>query len=424
MKSTVLHLLYNLLMILALPGVLLRLLWRSRKNPGYAQRIHERFGEYKKPYQQGGIVIHAVSVGETVAAQPLIERFLTAYPDLPITVTSTTPTGSARVLQLFGKRVQHVYLPYDYPFAIRRFLKTFKPSRMVIMETEWWPNLLLETSHAGVTLCMANARLSERSLKGYQRISALSSRMAQCLNKICTQTQNDAENFIKLGVPAESVEVTGNIKFDVHVEPHVYERAAAFKATLKGRPVWIAASTHAGEEQIVIHTVQRILKVRPDALALIVPRHPERFSSFYESLRHSGLTVARRSHDEIVTSETQVYFGDTMGDLLMLYGAADVAFVAGSFVPAGGHNMLEAAMMDCAIVMGPHLENIASQAQQLVKAKGMLVINSPDDLAQAVLDWFESPQDRHESITHAKQFLIANQGAVNRTFNTLEGAFK
>lgn len=420
MKSTVLAL-YNLLSILALPGVLLRLLWRARKNPGYALRIAERFGFYSKNYQTGGIVVHAVSVGETVAAQPLIESLLQTYPDTPITVTSTTPTGSARVTNLFGDAVQHVYLPYDYSWALRQFFKTFKPSIMIVMETEWWPNLLIQTHKRNIPLVMANARLSERSLKGYLRIGSLARRMAMCITKICAQTSKDADNFIALGVPADRVAVTGNIKFDSTAEDLVRERAAKLKSSIGDRPVWIAASTHAAEEALVIEAIQTILLKFPQALTIIVPRHPERFAAIYQSLTQAGLQVARRSQNESITPETQVYLGDTMGELLLLYGAADSAFVAGSFVPAGGHNMLEAAMMGCAIVMGPHLQNVSTQAAQLVQAQGMVVVDSPAALAQQIMEWFQYPDKRQLSAERAHKFMLDNQGAVERTMNLIKG---
>jgi 3-deoxy-D-manno-octulosonic-acid transferase len=424
MKSMLLHLLYNFLSILILPGVLVRLLWRSRSNSSYAERVNERFGLYKQTYQPGGIVIHAVSVGETVAAQPLIERYLQAYPNTPITVTSTTPTGSARVKALFGDRVQHVYLPYDYCFALKRFFKMFQPTRLVIMETEWWPNLFVEARKAGITLCVANGRLSDRSLKGYLRIASLSRRMAACLDKICVQTPSDAANFIQLGVNPDKVEVAGNIKFDMKVSPSIRERALELKLTLADRPVWIAASTHLGEEAIVTQAIKTVLSEFPNALCLVVPRHPERFTAFYDYLQAAGLKVARRSLNEPVQTDTQVYLGDTMGELLILYGAAQVAFVGGSFAPAGGHNMLEAAMMDCAIVMGPHLQNVSTQAAQLVQAQGMLVAHTADEFSAMLIDLFKSPEKRSHLIEQASIFMQANQGAVDRTFISLEGTPK
>lgn len=418
MKSTVLQRLYNFLLVILLPAVLLRLLWRSRLNPGYAKRISERFGFYSTPYRQGDIVIHAVSVGETVAAAPLIERLLQTH---SLTVTSTTPTGSARVKALFGDRVQHVYLPYDYPFALRSFFKTFKPSRLILMETEWWPNVFAEAKKAGVELCMANARLSERSFKGYSRMGSLFRPMAESLIKVCAQTQSDAQHFIQLGVPASRVEVTGNIKFDLKVDPALFDRSNELKSSFHDRPVWIAASTHAGEEALVLQTTETLLKQFPNLLTIIVPRHPERFEVFYQALHKAGLKIARRSDHETVQAQTQVYYGDTMGDLLLLYGAAQVAFVAGSFVPAGGHNMLEAAAMRCAIVMGPHLENVSTQAKNLVQAQGMIVVKSPGELTSVVGDLIRSPQKRAEIVEHASEFLLKNRGAVERTFAALEG---
>lgn len=412
-----LHLLYNILIVLALPGVLLRLLWRSRKNPGYALRIHERFGFYGQTFQKGGIIIHAVSVGETVAAQPLIEMLLKHYPDQPITITSMTPTGSARVKNTFGSSVQHVYLPYDYPWVLRRFFKTFEPSKLIIMETEWWPNLFIQAKKRNIPLYVANARLSERSLKGYLKIASLSKKMAECITHISAQTQSDAERFIALGVPPQRVSVAGNIKFDFTVDSLTLERSAKFKANLNARPVWIAASTHAGEEAIVIQTIQKVLQQSPEALAIVVPRHPERFASFYQALCSAGLTVARRSTNQTPEKNTQVYLGDTMGELVLMYGAADVAFVGGSFVPSGGHNMLEAAMMGCAIVMGPHLENVKTQSAELIKRQGMIGVDTPEVLAEQIVTWLNNPQQKDKCVKHAQAFMQDNKGAVERTFN-------
>jgi 3-deoxy-D-manno-octulosonic-acid transferase len=420
MRLTVIVRLYNLLLILALPGVLLRLLWRSRKNPGYAKRIGERFGFYAQSYQPGGIVVHAVSVGETVAAKPFIDALMQRHPHTPITITSTTPTGSATVKDLFGDRVQHVYLPYDYPLALARFFHCFNPSKMIIMETEWWPNLFLQAKKRSIPLYLVNARLSDRSFRGYQRMASLSKQMAFCITGLAAQTQADADHFIALGVPAQRVQITGNMKADFVLDPSLRENAAQWKADLGARPVWIAASTHAGEEPLVIQTIHRVLVEYPEALCIVVPRHPERFLSFYQALIKADLRVARRSQEEPIQSNTQVYFGDTLGDLLLLYGLADQAFVAGSFVPAGGHNMLEAISMGCPVIMGPHLENVRSQAADLVKAQAMVVVESPEALAEHVLHWFHFPQERHRCLQAAQACLQANRGAVDRTFKILE----
>lgn len=421
MKLTLLHLLYNVLIVLALPGVLLRLLWRARKNPGYALRVAERFGFYNKTYQTGGIVVHAVSVGETVAAQPLIELLRKQYPDLPLTITSTTPTGSARVKNLFGDSVQHVYLPYDYPFAVKRFFNIFKPCQLIIMETEWWPNLFIQAHHRNIPLYIANGRLSERSLKQYLRIASLTRHMAQCITQLAAQTQNDANHFIALGVPADRVHVIGNIKFDMTLDPIVQERVAKLKSSFGDRPVWIAASSHAGEETVVMSTIQKVLNKFPQALAIVVPRHPERFAPFYQVLSQTGLRVARRSQNETVQADTQVYLGDTMGELMLFYGVSDVALVGGSFVPAGGHNMLEAALMGCAIVMGPHLQNVSTQAERLVEAQGMVVAQTPEVLTQQIIDWLNDPNARITSAKHAQAFMQANRGAAQRTIQLFEG---
>lgn len=406
---------YNVLLIPLLPLALLRLWWRSLKNKAYLERIPERFACYSKAYQAGGIVVHAVSVGETVAAIPLVNALQQRHPNLPITVTCMTPTGSARMQKEFGERVQHVYLPYDAPFLVKRFLKMFQPRLFIVMETEWWPNLFAQLKQHKIPLMVANARLSTRSLKRYGWIRSMAETMAESIDVLCAQTHEDAEHFKQLGVPANRIHVTGNIKVDQTLDPNVLEQAKQLRSTWGGRAVWIAASTHVGEEAAVTLALHAVKTTCPGALAIVVPRHPERFNGFYEMLKHSGLKVARRSLKEAVTPDTDVYYVDTMGELMMMYACADIAFVAGSLVPAGGHNMLEAALMKCAIIMGPNLQNVRTQAQTLQQAHAMVVVNDGDALARQIIDWIQHPEKRDAFVDNATAYLKENQGALDRT---------
>lgn len=413
---------YNLLLIILLPFALLRLFWRARKNPGYAKRIPERFAYYANTYQSGGIVVHAVSVGETVAAYPLIKALQSTHPDLPITVTSMTPTGSARVKTLLGDSVQHVYLPYDFPWCVNKFLKTFQPKLFIVMETEWWPNLFFQCKKHNIPLMVANARLSERSMRGYQRVKSLSEPMAQSITCLSAQTDADAERFKQLGVKDAAIHITGNIKFDNPVDETVQQQAQALRKTIGTRPVWIAASTHAGEEFATIQAIQAVLKQHPQALAIVVPRHPERFQAFFDRLKEAGLNIARRSNNAEIASSTQVYYVDAMGELMACYGAADVAFVAGSLVPAGGHNMIEAIQMGTPVIMGPHVENIARVAQQLIDTEGMASIQDAETLGAQINAWLGNPEAAEHSLRQAQAFLKANQGSVERNLTLVSNS--
>ena len=410
--------LYTLLFHLGLPLVAIRLWLRARKAPAYAQRIGERLALNLPALQPGGIWVHAVTVGESIAAAPMIRALLKRYPQLPITVTCMTPTGSERIQALFADepRIQHCYLPYDLPWASARFLDRVKPRLAVIMETELWPNHIHQCAKRGIPVALANARLSARSAKGYARFSALTRPMLEEMSLIAVQTETEAERFRQLGARPECVEVTGSIKFDLSIDPQLLIKARELREHwhAQERPVWIAASTHEGEDEIVLAAHRILLATYPGALLILVPRHPERFNSVFELCQREGFVTVRRSVNEPVSLHTQVVLGDTMGELLFLYAVADSAFVGGSLVPNGGHNLLEPAALAKPVLSGPHLFNFLQIAAMLREAGALEEVDDVQELAVAVQRLFEFPLDAQRMGKAGLKVMQANQGALQR----------
>jgi 3-deoxy-D-manno-octulosonic-acid transferase len=420
--------LYTLLFHLGLPLVALRLTYRAWRAPAYARRIAERFAFGLPRLEPGGIWVHAVSVGESIAAAPLIRELLERYPQLPITVTCMTPTGSERIRALFGGadyrgRVQHCYLPYDLPWAAARFLARVQPRLAVVMETELWPNHIHQCARRGIPVALANARLSERSARGYARFARLTAPMLAELSLIAVQTEAEAERFRRLGARAECVEVTGSIKFDLRIDPELPRRASALREQwgASRRPLWIAASTHAGEDEPVLAAHRELLKQWPDALLILVPRHPERFAPVFELCRREGFATRRRSSGEPVAADDQVLLGDTMGELLFLYALADLAFVGGSLVANGGHNLLEPAALGKPVLSGPHLFNFLEIAAQLREAGALLEVADADGLAQRVDQLWREPAQAQSMRAAGLAVMQANQGALARLLAGLAG---
>ena len=415
--------LYTLLFHLGLPLVAIRLWLRARKAPAYAQRIGERFALNLPALQPGGIWVHAVSVGESIAAAPMIRALLKRYPQLPITVTCMTPTGSQRIQALFADepRIQHCYLPYDLPWAAARFLNRVQPKLAIIMETELWPNHIHQCAKRGIPVALANARLSARSAKGYARFAGLTRPMLQEMSLIAAQTEAEAERFRQLGARPECVEVTGSIKFDLTIDPQLLINASELREQWQalGRPVWIAASTHEGEDEIVLAAHRQLLASYPNALLILVPRHPERFNSVFELCQREGFATVRRSSGDLVEAQTQVLLGDTMGELLFLYALADSAFVGGSLVPNGGHNLLEPAALAKPVLSGPHLFNFLEIAAKLRDAAALEEVDDAQGLAVAVQRLFELPQDAQRMAEAGLKVMQLNQGALQRLLDGL-----
>lgn len=415
--------LYTLLFYLGLPLVALRLWLRARKAPAYARRIGERFSIGLPTMRPGGIWVHAVSVGESIAAAPMIRGLLERYPQLPITVTCMTPTGSERIKAMFASdpRIQHCYLPYDLPCAAARFLERVQPKLAVIMETELWPNHIHQCAKRGIPVALANARLSQRSAKGYGRFAKLTQPMLAEMSLLAVQTEAEAQRFRDLGARPETVEVTGSIKFDLSIDPQLLARAAELRGQWQAveRPVWIAASTHEGEDEIVLAAHRQLLASHPDALLILVPRHPERFNAVFGLCQQQGFATVRRSMAEPVTANTSVLLGDTMGELLFLYALADSAFVGGSLVANGGHNLLEPAALAKPVLSGPHLFNFLEIAALLREAGALQEVDDARGLAVAVQRLFELPRDAQMMAEAGLKVMRANQGALKRLLDGL-----
>ncbi|OJT52243.1 lipid IV(A) 3-deoxy-D-manno-octulosonic acid transferase [Pseudomonas moraviensis] len=415
--------LYTALFYLGLPLVAIRLWLRARKAPAYAKRIGERFTLGMPTLQPGGIWVHAVSVGESIAAAPMIRALLERYPALPITVTCMTPTGSERIQALFANesRIQHCYLPYDLPCAAARFLDRVQPKLAVIMETELWPNHIHQCAKRGIPVALANGRLSQRSAKGYGRFSKLTAPMLAEMSLLAVQTEAEAQRFRDLGARSETVDVTGSIKFDLTIDPQLLQRAADLRSQWQAqdRPLWIAASTHEGEDEVVLDAHRRLLANHPDALLILVPRHPERFNSVFDLCQREGFATVRRSTGANVDAQTSVLLGDTMGELLFLYALADSAFVGGSLVPNGGHNLLEPAALAKPVLSGPHLFNFLDIAAQLREAGALAEVDDAEGLAVEVQRLFELPRDAQRMAEAGLAVMRRNQGALQRLLDGL-----
>lgn len=408
------RLLYTLLFHLLLPVVFLRLLWRGSRAPDYLRRWEERFG-FGIPSMQGGLWVHAVSVGETVAATPLVNAWRRAHPGQPVFVSTMTPTGSARVHALWGDRVMHSYAPYDLPWAWALFFRRVRPQLLVIMETELWPNLLHAAHVRGIPVFLANARLSERSARGYARVSWLSRPMLAELAHVAAQDEPTAERFRALGVPADRVTVTGSVKFDITPPEHILEKAQQLHAEwhLAHREVIVAASTHSGEDIPILMAFAAIRARHRHALLILVPRHPERFENVASLVQQKKLTLARRSRNEPVRDDTAVLLGDTMGELMLWYALAKIAFVGGSLVPAGGHNILEPMVMDVPTLSGPHIFNFQSIADELVAANALQLV-SADELGRVCNALLDHPEVANAHVVAARTVLARNRGALQR----------
>ncbi|GMU44374.1 MAG: 3-deoxy-D-manno-octulosonic acid transferase [Xanthomonadales bacterium PRO6] len=413
--------LYTLAMYLAMPVILYRLAFRGLRNRGYHSRWLERFGWFRDPGFASSIWVHAVSVGEFNAAVPLIQALMEKHPDTRLVVTTITPTGSERVRKQFGERVFHVYLPYDLPAAIARFFARVKPRIAVVMETEIWPNLYFECRERGIPIFIANARLSERSLRGYGPALGLIGEAVRCATLVAAQSKVDGERFLQLGTPPERTRVVGNIKFDMAVPSGLDQVAREWREHWGAlRPVWIAASTHEGEEAAVLQAHARILGRFPDALLILVPRHPERFRAAILLCRSYGFRTSCRSEDSIATLDTQCFVVDTMGELLKFYACADACFVGGSLDRIGGHNVLEPAALKKPIVIGPHTFNFAEITDTLVREDAAVRAADGARLGAEVVRILSDPKRAAAMGEAALRVVERERGAVPRTLLAIE----
>lgn len=412
--NTFLLSLYSLCFYLLTPVLLLRLWWRGRKAPGYRRNWHQRLG-LGAAMTEPVIWVHAVSVGETVAIAPLVRRLIKTFPGHRILITNMTPTGAEQVRTLFGDRVEQRFCPWDLPWALKGFLRRVRPQLCIIVETELWPNLVHQCDRAGVPVLLANARLSERSARGYRRFSALTVPMLDRLSLIAAQGQADADRFIGLGMAPERVVVTGSIKFDLQPNPDQVQAGQALRQQFGAqRPVLIGASTHAGEDEILLRTWQRLREHYPELALILVPRHPERFDQVATLCHQFSARVVRRSRGDAVDPGVDILLGDSMGELMLFYAAADIAVVGGSFSGTGGHNPLEPAALGVPVVMGPDCFNFQSITDALRDAGGLVCV--PDEGALTVrLDrMLAEPNRRAEQGRQAADFVAANRGALAR----------
>ncbi|MHB1374363.1 MAG: lipid IV(A) 3-deoxy-D-manno-octulosonic acid transferase [Thauera sp.] len=409
---------YTLLWILALPLVLLRLLWRARSQPAYLRHVGERFGRYRVRAPLAVIWVHAVSVGETRAAEPLVRALLQRWPEHSVLLTQMTPTGrdTARTLFKDEPRVLRAYLPYDIGCFAHAFLRHFRPLFGVIMETELWPNLLAACRRRGIPVMLANARLSERSARRYARLPALTALTMKALSAIGAQTAADAARLTQLG--ARRVTVTGNIKFDISPPPSMLALGEALRKQIGARPVVLAASTREGEETLLLDSFAR--HAPPSALLLLVPRHPQRFDTVAAEVAHCGLRLQRRSTEDAVASATRVLLGDSMGEMFAYYAAADVALIGGSWLPFGGQNLIESCAVGTPVVVGPHTFNFQAVAEDAVRAGAALRAADADAGMREALALLGDKARRSALAAAGRAFATTHQGATARSVAILE----
>ena len=406
--------LYTLAWRLVAPLAPLRLWWRARREPGYLEHVGERYGRYDTPAPAGEVIwVHAVSVGETRAVAPLVERILRERPAATVLVTSMTATGRETGRALFRERVVFAWLPYDLPGAMRRFLAHFHPAFGLLMETELWPNLAAEASLARVPLFLVNGRLSERSARRYERVGSLIRPLLASLAGVAAQTPADAARLTALG--ASGVEVTGNLKFDVEPPASAREAVSRLHALLGARPVALAASTREGEEALILDALARS-PLPGDALLVIVPRHPQRFDGVAAMLAARGIAHARRTDNRPVAAGVRVVLGDSMGEMAGYYGAADVAFVGGSLVPLGGQNLIEAIAAGTPVLVGPHTYNFADAADGAVAAGAALRVADADAMLARAAELLADAKRREAMRSCGATFLAAHRGATDRTW--------
>lgn len=392
--------LYSALIYVARPIAVLAMLWRSKADAAYRQRWAERFALQTIPLSaNGGIIVHAVSMGEVVAATPLIQQLLSQHPHVPITVTCTTPTGSAKIRATFGDRVFHYYLPFDTPGAVRRFLNKLQPQLLVLLETELWPNLIWQAHARQIRVTVVNARLSEKSARGYQRFSALVRPMLARIASVYCQDEATTARFKALGADAQT---SGNLKFDMQIADNLTERATGLAkdwqigANEGARPVIVAGSTHAGEDEQVLAAFAKLLTSQPNALLILAPRHPDRFETVAQLIAAAGLRYVKRSEQSAVTATTQVLLGDTMGELMMWYQLADLVFIGGSLITRGGHNPLEAMCLAKPVVSGRHVFNFAEVYANLEQAEAVVWVDNAESLAQSMQQLLAVPERRQQ----------------------------
>ena len=417
---------WRVVVYLLLPYALGNLIWRALRYRAYWYRWPERFGFVAPLRGFRTLWVHAVSVGEVRSAAPLVSALVDRYPEHRVVVTTMTPTGSQQVRELFGDRVSHCYVPYDFPDGVRRFFDRVRPEVAVIAETEFWPNIFAECGRRRIPLLLVNGRVSQASLRGYLRVPNIARRMLANADLLCAQTRVDAQRLRNLGAPEHLVHVTGNLKFDVELPAQLLEEARVLRGHWgRDRPVLIAASTHAGEERKVLEAFAQLAPRFPKLLLVLVPRHPERFQAVARLCRQRGHNVALRSRTpEALPLGADVLVGDTMGELQRLYAAADVAFIGGSLVAHGGQNLLEACAVHVPVVFGPHMFHFEEISAMALERGAARQVHDVQGLVAAVALYFEQPDLRRAAGNAAHTLVSDNRGALDRTLGLVEAALR
>ena len=412
---------YRFILYAFFPVLVFRFLLRGLKNKNYFNRIGERFGFTRINPSAGGIWIHAVSVGEVNASVPLVNGIREAWPTHPITVTTMTTTGSDRVKKVFGSSVSHCYLPYDYPGAVKRFIGTVSPSLGLVMETEIWPNLIYCCHRRQIPLIYTNVRLSERSLRGYIRFRYLFARILKLVDRFAVQSEADALRLLKLGAPEEKISITGSLKFDIDLPQSISEAGESIRRQLGwNRPVFVAASTHEGEESMIFEAFREIKSELPDALLVIVPRHPERFTTVAKLCVKEGLsTIRRRGMPSELEPSTDTLVVDTMGELPIFIAAGDVTFMGGSLVPIGGHNLLEAGALGRPVIFGPHMFNFSEISEMFLQQGAGVQINDVPELANVCVRLLQDAGMRDQYGTQGEKLVQQNKGALEQVMTMI-----
>lgn len=420
-----LRLIYSLVFYLITPIIILRLVVRGLSAPNYRKRWLQRFGFFT-PSESGQetIWLHAVSVGETLAAVPLVKALQAKYPDHRLLITCMTATGSERITAAFGDSVDHSYAPYDMPDAVARFIQRVQPKILIIMETELWPNTVAACYKRQIPVILANARLSEKSARGYARVSGLSTPMFSQLTAVAAQHGDDGARFTALGLPAENLSISGNIKFDLDLNAQIRQSAEVLRQQWSGasqRPILLAASTHRGEDEIILQAFSVIKQSVNNALLVLVPRHPERFNQVGDLCLEAGYSLARRSSNDSV-EQADILLGDSMGELMTFFGACDIAFVGGSLVANGGHNMIEPAAWGKPTLSGLSVFNFAEVSRLLAEAGGLSLVEDADVLAETVIELFENPDQAQQMGQQAQSVAEANRGALDKLLTVIDNS--
>jgi 3-deoxy-D-manno-octulosonic-acid transferase len=416
--------LYVLLTCLVLPCALAAEAWQALRNPGSRGRVAQRLGFVPPAPAPGGLWLHAVSVGEVQAAAALLAALRARHPGLPVVLSTVTATGAQRARALFGDDVHHCYLPFDAPAPMRRFLDRVQPRIAVILETEIWPVLYRGLARRGIPLVIASARLSARSVERYRRLGSLP-RETLAHAVIGAQSSLDAERFRAIGAAPDRVHVTGNVKFDLEIPQDVVDAGREFRRQhAASRPVWIAGSTHEGEEDAALEAHATACRRHPDALLLLVPRHPQRFEAVRAALASRGLRFAQRSRGGVPGADDALYLIDTLGELQSFYAAADVAFVGGTLVPVGGHNLLEPAVLGLPVLAGPHTHNSPESAELLAGSRALTIVHDRAELAQAVTVYLDDPPRAAAAGARGRAAVDASRGAVDRLTALIEPLLK